>query len=125
VPSRARLLWGVGGELPVDHIGEAPAQAAHRFHRGFPFGDAAAVVGAAGGVVAELDDASHVEHVVDAAVPGPGQAVVGVLAGGGVDGGGAGPGGEVGPVGEAGHVTDIGEDPCGAGGADAVDVHQP
>jgi len=32
VPSRARLpRWpGVGGELAVDHVGQAPAQAAHR-----------------------------------------------------------------------------------------------
>jgi hypothetical protein len=86
VPSRARLLLGVGGQLPVDHVGQA-AQAAHRFHGGLPLGDPAAVVGAAGGVVAELDDAGHVEHVVEAAVTAPRQPVMGVLAGGSVDGG--------------------------------------
>ena len=47
-----------------------------------------------------------------------------MLAAGGVDGGGAGPGREVAAVGEPGDVADVGEDPGGAGRADAMDVHQ-
>ena len=38
--------------------------------------------------------------------------------------GGAVPGGEVGPVGEPGDVTDLDQQPGGAGGPDAVQVHQ-
>jgi hypothetical protein len=76
VPSWARLsvavcaLRGVGDELAVDHVGEPPAQAAHGLHQGLAFGEFAPVVGAAGGVVAHLHDAGHVEHVVQAPVPG-------------------------------------------------------
>jgi hypothetical protein len=47
-----------------------------------------------------------------------------MLAAGGVDRGGAGPGREVVAVREPGDVPDVGEDPGGASGADAVDVHQ-
>jgi hypothetical protein len=91
VPSRARLEGtGVGGQLAVDHVGQAAAQAAHGFHGGLALGDPAPVVGAAGGVVAELDDAGHVQHVIDAAVAGPGQPVAVVLAAGGIDRRGAG-----------------------------------
>ena len=43
------LRLGVGGQLAVDHVGQASAQAAHCFHGGLPFRDPAAVVGAAGG----------------------------------------------------------------------------
>jgi hypothetical protein len=46
-------------------------------------------------------------------------------AGGGVEWGGAGPGGEPVAVGEAGDVADVGQDPGGAGRADAVEAHQP
>ena len=51
------------------------------------------------------------QDVVEPPVPGPGQPVPAVFAGGGVDRGGAGPGREVRLGGEAGHVTDVGEDP--------------
>ena len=72
VPSRARTaLWlGVCHQLPVDGVGEAAAQAAHGFHRGFPGGELAPVVGVACGAVAQLDDPGDVEDVVEAAVPG-------------------------------------------------------
>ena len=127
MPSRARAAccWlGVGGQPPVDGIRQAPAQAAHRFHAGLPGGELALVVGAARSVIAQLDDACHIQHVVQPAIPGAGQAVAGVLSAGGVDGGGASPGGEVVAVGEAGDVADVGEDSGGTGGADPVDVHQ-
>src|ERR687897_430113 len=58
VPSRAGLIavrgmgFGVGGELPVDHVGQPPLQAAHGFHRGRAGGEFGPVVGAAVGVVA-------------------------------------------------------------------------
>jgi hypothetical protein len=75
--------------------------------------------------VAELDDARHMQHVVEAAaVPGAGEAVVGVLAAGGVDRGGAGPGREVAAAREPGDITEVSEDPGGASGADPADVHQ-
>ena len=47
-----------------------------------------------------------------------------VVAGGGVDGCGAVPGREVLAVGAPGDVTDPDQQPSGAGGADAVQVHQ-
>ena len=67
-------------------------------------------IGAAGGVVAQLDDPAHVEHVVEAAVPGPGQRVAQMLAAGHVDRGGAGLGREVVAVGEPADVAHVGED---------------
>ena len=77
MPSRARFLpaAGVSHELAVDGVGQAAAQAAHRFHGSLAGGELAPVVGPAGGVIAELDEGGHVEHVVEAAVPGPGQPV--------------------------------------------------
>jgi hypothetical protein len=82
VPSRARLLLavlvgcgGVGDELPVDHIGQSSAQAAQGFQRGLAFGELAAAVGAAGGVVADLADRGDVEDVVKPPVAGAGEPV--------------------------------------------------
>jgi hypothetical protein len=135
LPSRARLvlagqvalggrLGGVGDQLPVDHIGQSPAQAPQGLQRSLSFGELAPVVGAAGGVVADLHDGGDVEHVVEPPVAGAGEPVADLLAGGRVDGGGAGPGGEVVAVGEAGHVTNVSQDAGGAGWADPVDVHQ-
>jgi hypothetical protein len=71
VPSWARLLKcpAIGDELPVDHVGQAAAQAAHRFHGGLSLSDPATVVSPAWGVIAELNDAGHVEHVAEAALP--------------------------------------------------------
>jgi hypothetical protein len=82
---------------------------------GVSLGGPAPEVGAAGGVVAELNDAGHVEHMVEAAVPRVRQAVVGVLAAGGAGRGGAGPGGEVTAVREPGDITGI---------RDPMDIHQ-
>ena len=92
--------------------------------RGLAGGELASVVGAALGVVAELDDRGDVDDVVHPPVPGPGEPVSDLLTGGGVDGCGAGPGREPVAVGEPGDVADVGQDPCGAGRADAVDLHQ-
>jgi len=75
VPSRARLLecgqagGGVGDELAVDGVGQPAPQRAHRFHGGLGLLELAPAAGAPGGVVAELDDAGHVEHVVDRRFP--------------------------------------------------------
>ncbi len=38
----------IGDELAVDDVGQAPTQAAHRFHRRFAVGEAAPVVAGAG-----------------------------------------------------------------------------
>src|ERR1039458_1455163 len=86
------------------------AQAAHGFHRGLAVGKAPPVVAAARGVVAQLDDPGHVEHVVDPAVACAAEPVADVLAAGGVDRGGAGPGCEVAAAGEAADVADISQD---------------
>ena len=129
MPSRACLFrfpaGGVGHELAVDHVGQAAAQAAHRFHRGLGLLESAPVVGPAVGVVAELDDAGHAGHVVDPPVARPG------TAGGGVCCPLEAPIGAV-PfqdakwprLGNRADVTDVGQDPGGAGGPDAMDVHQ-
>ena len=71
VPSRARffLAGSVGCELPVDGVGQAPPQAAHRFPRGFPGGALAPVVGPACGVVAQLDDPGDVKNVAGRRFP--------------------------------------------------------
>ena len=91
---------------------------------GLAVGESAPVVGAAVGVVAELDDGHDVQDPVDAPVAGPGQPVALLVAGGGVDRGGAVPGGEVAAAGEAADVTDVAEQPGGAGRADAVELLQ-
>src|SRR6185503_823032 len=70
-------------------------EAAHRLHRGLAGGDLAPDVGAAVGVVAELDDGHDVQDAVDSPVPCPGEPVPVLVTGGSVDGGGAVPGGEV------------------------------
>src|SRR5674476_761782 len=92
VPSRARLLDRsgafprVGDQLAVDPIGQATFQAPQRLQGCLALGTLAPVVGASVGVVAELDDAGHVQHVVQPPVARPGQAVVGVFAAGSIDG---------------------------------------
>ena len=47
------------------------------------------------------------QHPVDLPVPGPGEPVPDLVAGGGIDRGGAVPGGEVGAVGEPGDLADL------------------
>ena len=91
---------------------------------GLALGESAAVVGAAGGVVAELDDGHDVQDPVDAPVAGPGQAVALLVAGGRVDRGGAVPGGEVPGGAEPADVADVAEQPGRAGRADAVEFAQ-
>jgi hypothetical protein len=95
VPSRARLFGSVcvGHQLSVDDVGESPFEAAPGFQRGLAGGELAPVVGAALGVVAQLDYRGDVQNVVHPPVPGPRQPVPDLLAGGCVQGGGAGPGG--------------------------------
>ena len=86
VPSRARvtdcesLPFGVGDEASVEHVGEPPLQAAQRFHAGLAGCDFAPEVGAAFGVVAQLDDRGHVQDVVHSPVPGPRQSVSNLFA---------------------------------------------
>ena len=66
------------------------------------------VVGAAVAVaVADLGDRGHVDGVVEAPVPAPGQPVDLAVAGGHLDRCGAVIGGEVVPAREAGHVADV------------------
>jgi hypothetical protein len=126
VSSRARFVWavGVGGELSEDRIGQASFQAAQGFHRGLAGGEFPPVVGAAFGVVADLDDRHDVQDPVQAPVPGSGQVVPLLLTGGRVDRGGAGPRREVSLRAEPGDVADVAEDPGGADRADAVEVGQ-
>ena len=52
--------------------GQPAFERAHRFHRCFPGGDFAVVVGAAISGVAELDDGHDVQSPVDLPVAGPG-----------------------------------------------------
>ena len=79
-------------------------------------GALAAVVGTAGGVVAQLDDPGDVEHVVEAAVAGAREPMAQMLAAGGIDRGSASPGREVVAVGKPGDVAHVGENAGGAAG---------
>ena len=126
MPSRARTFGRlcVADELAEHDVGQSSLQTAQRFHRGLAGGELAPVVGAAFGVVADLDDGGDVQHVVHPPVPGPRQPVAVLVTGRGVQGCGAGPGREPVAVGEPGHVADVGQDPCGAGRADPEEVHQ-
>jgi hypothetical protein len=91
--SRARVSWGgasgVVDHMSVDHIGQSPFEGPHGLHRRLALGQAAAVIRAARGVVAELDDGHDVQDPVDAPVAGPRQAVALLVTGGCVDRGGA------------------------------------
>ena len=94
--SRARPVgFCVVDHLLVDDIGQSSFQAAHGFHRGLAGGELAPVVATAFGVVAQLDDGHDVQDPVDAPVPGAGEPVTLLVAGGGVERCGAVPGGEV------------------------------
>ena len=71
--SRARpRSFGVVDHLSVDHIGESAFEGAYGFHWCLTGGEFASVVGAAFGVVAELDDGHDVQDAVDPPVPGSG-----------------------------------------------------
>jgi hypothetical protein len=89
-----------------------------------PLGSFAPVVGLSVAVEADLANRGDVDNVVNPPVPGPGQPVPAVLAGGGVHRGGPGPGREPVPVGEPGHVPDVGQHPGGDHRADTTEVHQ-
>jgi hypothetical protein len=77
---------GVGDELPADGIGESSFQAAQGLHWRLGFGELAAVVGPAFGVVADLHDGGDVQQVVQSPVPGAGQPVSDLVSAGGVQG---------------------------------------
>jgi hypothetical protein len=127
VSSRARCPGsaGVVGHLAVDDVGQPPFEAPHRFHGGFAGGEPAPVVGAAFGAGAQRDDGHDVQDPVDPAVSCPGQAVPVLVTAGGIQGCGAVPGSEPALVSEPRDVTDVAEEPCRAGGADAVQCEQP
>jgi len=65
-----------------------------------------------------------VQGVVDPPVPGPGQAVADLVAGGDVDGGGAVIAGEGVLSGELGHIADLGDDPPCDHRPDAIQTGQ-
>ena len=65
----------VRDEGAEDGVGQPSLQAAQGLHRGLGLGELAALVGPALGVVADLHDRGDVQHVVEPAAPGPGQAV--------------------------------------------------
>ena len=110
--------------LSVDHVGQVPFEGTDGLHRRLALSQAAAVVGAAGRVVAELDDGHDVQDPVDAPVAGPGQAVALLVTGGGFDRGGAVPGGEVRRGAEPVDVADVAEQAGRAGRADPVEFAQ-
>lgn len=108
VPSRARVHVlarggrGVGDELAVDGVGDPALEAPQGLEWLLALGALALVVGPPVGGQSELCDRGDVDHVVDPAVAGPGEAVSVVLPGGGVQGCGPVPGREAVAVGEAG-----------------------
>jgi hypothetical protein len=110
----------VGDEASVDDVGESALETAQCFHAGLAGGEFAQEVGAAFGVVAQLEDRGDVQNMVHSPVPGSGESVSDLLAGGRVKGCGAGPGRESVPVGEAGDVADVGEDSGCAGSGSAT-----
>ena len=87
-------------------------------------GAALIVVGAALGLVPQLHYRHDVQNPVDAPVPGAGEPVAGLVAGGRVQRRGAVPGGEPVASGEPADVADVGEQLGGARGPDAVQLHQ-
>jgi hypothetical protein len=74
--------FGVGDELSIEGVGDPSLQAAQGLKLGLAVGSLASVVGPAWGVEADLADRGDVDHVVHPPVPGPGEAVAVLLAGG-------------------------------------------
>src|SRR4029079_16499802 len=122
------VVWvcsvGVGDELAIDRVGDPSLEAAHRFGSGLARGELASEVAAARGVEPDLVGGCDVEQVVDLAVPGPGEPVSDLLAGGGVERGGAGPGREPVAVGKPGDVADVDKDSGSNDRTDPGQVHQ-
>lgn len=63
--------FAVDVELPPDGVADASFQTTESFSGALAFGEFASVVGAAGCVVADLDDGGDVEGVVELPVPRP------------------------------------------------------
>ena len=62
--------FGIGGEVPVDDVGDPSLECSKRFFVGLAFGDFAFEVSAARrGGVAELGDRDHVDRPVQLTVP--------------------------------------------------------
>jgi hypothetical protein len=108
--SRAcRYALGVGDHPAVDDVGQAAFQAPHRFHACLAVGQSALVVGAAGGVVTELDNGHHVQHSVDPAVSRPRQPVPTTITRRCLQRSCAVPGREPALVGESADITNVAE----------------
>ena len=115
----------VRDELVIDQVGQPPLEAPQRFLGGLALGPLPLVVEAAGRArVADLGDRHHVQGVVDPPVPGPGQPVADLLAGGGVDRGGAVIAGKSVLGGEPGHVTNLSQNPPSDHRADTEQISQ-
>jgi len=108
--------------VPIDDVGQPSFQRAHGFVGGLAVGLLPVEVGPSFGGVAQLDGGHDVQGAVDLPVPGLGQALADLVAGGGVDRCGAVPGGDVGAVRESGDVGDLDQQPGRAGRADSVQV---
>jgi hypothetical protein len=115
-------MAGVGEELAVDGVADASFQGAEGFFAGLAFGLFAFVVGAAGGVVADLSDRREVQGVVELAVASRVESVPGPWPGRGLDRGGGVVAGVVPGGREPGDVAAVAEDDRRDDGADAVDV---
>ena len=63
----------VADKAAVDGVGQAPLETSQRFPVAFAGGSFAVVVGAAGGVMADLGDGHDVQAIVELAVPGAGE----------------------------------------------------
>ena len=113
MPDRARRLLPleVVGELAEDGVGEAAFEAAQRAFLAFAGGEFLGVVGGPAPVVPFVGERDDVQRLVQPPVPGPGQSVALLLAGGCVDGCGAVPGCEVLAAGEAVDVADVAQQP--------------
>ena len=115
MPSRACFASFLVGERAGEHdVGQAPFEGAHGHHGWHAAVPALVVVGAAFGLVPQLDYGHDVQDPVDAPVPGSGEPVAGLAAGGRVQRRGAVPGGEPVAAGEPVDVADVGEQPGGA-----------
>lgn len=76
----------VAHEAAVDGVGQLSLQASQCFPVAFPSGAFALVVGAAGGVMADLGDSHDVQTAVELAVSGAGQPVADDITRGHLDG---------------------------------------
>src|SRR5215216_3352726 len=109
-------------ECLENRVRDASLETAHRLPARFALRQLLTEVGSAAGIAASLADRDHVQHLVEAAVPGQREPVPDHLPAGGLDGSQARVGGEVRPTRKPSHVAHDADDLRGQDRSHAEDL---